>query len=171
CPGRGKSVNFTENVRIVPLCNVPFAISVLKELFIKEWEPWYCSNGRGNAEADLLACCNQYEVPMAFVALKDEDQVLGTAALKPRLDGINLDYGPWLGAVLVGKQYRGNGIGTMLINAIESKARSLGFQVIYTSTNSATSILTRRGWISTGENFHSLHGPIPIFCLDLERTT
>jgi N-acetylglutamate synthase-like GNAT family acetyltransferase len=47
--------------------------------------------------------------------------------------------------------YRGKGIGTSLIGAIEDEPRRLGFSAIYVSTDSAVSVLLRRGWSQTGE--------------------
>lgn len=153
--------------KILPLEKAPFAIPVLKEWFIEEWEPWYGPGGQGDAEADLLACCNHDHLPIALVALDKDGQVLGTAALKPESLGSEYGYAPWLAAVLVGRPHRGREIGTSLIGAIEGEARRLGFSAIYASTDTAVSNLLRRGWSQIGDQIQSLRGPVSIFQLML----
>ena len=153
--------------RIVPLSDAPFAIPTLTRWFIDEWAPWYGQDGQGNAEADLLACCNRDSLPLAVAALGDEDQVFGTAALKHQSLGSELGYGPWLAAVLVGQVYRRRGIGDMLVGAIETEARRLGHESIYVSTDSAVSLVTRRGWTSLDQHTDSLRGRVSIYRLDL----
>ena len=37
----------TDMQKVLPLQKVPFAITVLKEGFIAEWEPWYGPGGQG----------------------------------------------------------------------------------------------------------------------------
>lgn len=135
--------------------------------FTEEWAPWYGPAGPGDAEADLLACRNHDRLPIAVVALGNKDQVFGTAALKHESLGSEFGCGPWLAAFLVGKLYRGKGVGTLLIGAIEAEARRLGFDAIYTSTDSAVSLVSQRGWQATGDQVQSLRGPVPIFRLVL----
>lgn len=148
---------------ILPLEKARFAIPVLKAWFIEEWEPWYGLGGQGDAEADLRACCNHDRLPIALVAIGKDGQILGTAALKTKSLGSEYGYGPWLAALLVDKPCRGRGIGTLLIGAIEEQARRLGFSAIYASTDSAGSVLTRRGWSQTGDQIQSLRGPVSIY--------
>ena len=153
--------------RIELLYDTPSAIPILAQWFVEEWRPWYGPDCGGDAEADLLACRNHDRLPLAVIALNDEGQVLGTAALKNDALGSEFGYNPWLAAMLVGRRYRGAGIGSLLVSAIEHEARRLGLSVIFASTYSVASILTRRGWTSTGEKTQSLRDPVSIYRLDL----
>jgi len=150
------------------LAEAPFVIPTLSHWFIDEWAPWYGPGGQGDVGADLLACCNRDRLPLAVVVLDDNDQALGTAALKPRSLGSKLGYGPWLAAVLVGRPFRRRGVANALIGAIENNARRLGLKRIYVSTDSAVSLVTRRGWMPTGDDAESLRGRVSIFSLDLD---
>jgi GNAT superfamily N-acetyltransferase len=156
--------------KILLLAEAPFAIPTLSRWFVEEWAPWYGPGGQGDASADLLACCNHDHLPLALVALDNDDQALGTAALKPRSLGSELGYGPWLAAVLVGRPFRRQGIANALIGAMEDQARRLNLSRIYVSTNSAVSLVTRRGWIPTGDEVGSLRGRVSIFSLDLRAS-
>ncbi|MFZ0613578.1 MAG: GNAT family N-acetyltransferase, partial [Desulfobacterales bacterium] len=49
-------------------------------------------------------------------------------------------------AGLVKPSERGRGIGTQLLAALEREACRLGFQRLYCATNTAESLLHRRGW-------------------------
>ena len=149
------------------LKDCPSAIPELVDLFLAEWTPWYGPGGNGNAEADLLSCLNSERLPIAVVARSKDGQTLGTAALKDTSLGAEHGYGPWLAAVVVVPDVRGRGIGTALIQSVEEHARRLGFPEIYTSTDSANSIVLRRGWEPMNRDVQSLRGPISIYRLSL----
>lgn len=134
------------DIRFRHLCEVPEAASTLEQWFIAEWEPWYGPDGAGDAASDLAACRSRNDLPICLVALNAENEVVGTASLKHESAGSEHGVGPWLAAVLVGKTHEGQGIGTELVAAIEGEAARLGFETIYTSTESAKGIMQRRGW-------------------------
>lgn len=157
-----------EPIRICRLSAAPFAVDTLEQWFVHEWPPYYGPGGAGNAGADLLACLNDDKLPIAVVALGENDQVLGTAALKADSLGSELGYGPWLAALLIAEPFRRQGIGNRLIERIEMEARRLGLASIYASTDTAVSMLARRNWKPTGDEVDSLRGPIRIFRLNLD---
>ncbi len=64
--------------------------------------------------------------------------------------------------MLVDKDHQGQGVGTALVKAIEEEAARLGFDSIYTSTDTAMGILERRGWQVFGTT-ESLRGPLTIY--------
>ena len=94
--------------------------------------------------------------------LNTNGDVLGTAALKTESVGDETGAGPWLAALLVGKDHRGRGVGTALVEAIEQEARRLGFASIYTSTELAAATMERRGWQAIGST-QSLRGPVAVY--------
>jgi len=110
-------------LKIKRLEQCPAAISILEKWFIAEWSPWYGQKGQGDARTDLLACCTSASLSLAVVALDETNLVMGMAALKNDSLGCEYGYGPWLSALLVGNEYRGRGIGSLLIEAIEEEAR------------------------------------------------
>jgi GNAT superfamily N-acetyltransferase len=156
------SVITRQDFHIVHLLEAPKAAPTLARWFVEEWAPWYGPDGAGDAGHDLAACRSRNELPVCLVALNMDDQVLGTAALKSESVGSELGVGPWLAAFLVGKEHRGKGVGTALVEAIEEEACRLGFKSIYTSTETAESIMKRRGWQAFG-SAESLRGPVTTY--------
>ena len=155
-----------QKFRIVHLIDAPEATPTLAGWFVEEWTPWYGPEGQGDAESDLEACRSRDELPICLVALSVDGDVLGTAALKSDSVGDELGVGPWLAAMLVGKDHRGRGIGTALVEAIEGEARRLGFSTIYTSTRAQENIPGRRGWQPFGES-ESLKGTVTVYRLQI----
>ncbi len=130
--------------------------------FIEEWEPYYGSEGPGDAKADLAAGCRRDGLPIGLVAVDRDNDVLGTAALKSSSVGGELGVGPWLAALLVGKVHQGRGVGRALAEAIEGEARRLGFDSIYTSSELDESVMGGRGWQAFAST-ESLRGPITVY--------
>ena len=108
-----------------------------------------------------MACCDSDELPVCMVAI-DGGMAVGTAALKAESVGSELGVGPWLAAVLVPPEHQGQGIGSALVAAIEDVSSHLGFDSIYSSTDSAAGILTRSGW-EPYSTTTSLRGPQNVF--------
>lgn len=150
------------SIRIAHLKDFPGHLPILEQWFIKEWTPWYGPNGAGDARADLQACSGKDTLPICLVALDEGGDLLGTAALKSDSVGSELGVGPWLAAFLVAPEHRGKGVGTALVEAIETEAAHLGFEYIYISTDSAQHILERRGWEKFGRT-QSLRGALSVY--------
>ena len=153
--------------QIVPLADAVATIPLLTRLFIEEWGPYYGPDGPGDAEKDLHESCNRDDLPVALVALDDDGTVLGTAALKKESVGSELGLGPWLAAFYVPIEHRKRGIGSALVEAIENKARSFGFESIFVSTDAAENIIRRRGWTALENTVESLRGPVAVYKLGL----
>lgn len=151
-----------QDLSIVHLFEAPRAAPELERWFIEEWTPWYGPGGAGDAGRDLAACRSRDELPICLVALNAEREVLGTAAIRSESVGSELGVGPWLAALLVGNDHRGQGVGTALVEAIETEARRLGFEAIYTSTDTAETLMRRRGWSAYG-SAESLRGSVAVY--------
>ena len=157
------------NLTFEHLCDVPEMLPVLEAWFVREWEPWYGPNGAGDAQRDLTACKSRDSLPICLVALDSQRNIMGTATLKVDSVGSELGVGPWLAAVLVAKAHQGKGIGTALVEAVEKEAERLGFDAIYTSTDTAGRIMARRGWSTFGKT-QSLTGPLVVYRWVAERS-
>ena len=159
-------MNSLKDMRIAHLIEPPFVIPVLTQWFMDEWTTWYGPGGSGNAKQDLEECSRRDALPICLIALSENGTVLGTGTLKSKSTGSKRSDGPWMSALLVSKNYRGKGIGTALIEAIEKEAQRLGFSSVYCSTNTAENTLQRRGWEADG-TAETLRGPVPVYRLKL----
>ena len=153
------------SVRIAHLADTPEAIPVLARWFVEEWEPYYGPAGRGDAEHDLRLCCNRDRIPIALVALDADGAAIGTAALKPDSMDSHRHLGPWLAALLVARDHRGEGVAAALVAAIENEARRLGFTEIYTGASG----LRRGGWRPVEGEAPTLRGPVTVYRRDLSE--
>jgi predicted N-acetyltransferase YhbS len=122
------------------------AIPRLARWFFDEWADHYAERGLRGAEEDLRGCCRRAALPLALVAL-DEGEVAGTVALKADTTVTEAQPGPWLSALLVDPGRRGRGVGRMLIESAESRARELGIPMLFTATATAEGLFVRLGWI------------------------
>ncbi|MCG2698377.1 GNAT family N-acetyltransferase [Candidatus Parcubacteria bacterium] len=90
-----------------------------------------------------------------FVAIDENDSVIGTSGLY----SLNSDYKDtyWLGWYCVHQDYRGKGIGKILLDCSIKKARKRGkkFLSLYTSTNpnetAAQKVYEKNGFYITGQ--------------------
>ena len=153
----------------LPLADVMTAIPLLTRWFIEEWEPYYGPDGPGDAEKDLLESCNRGDLPIALVALENDGTILGTAAIKKESVGSETGLGPWLAALYVPIEHRKRGVGTALVESIENKARSLGFETLFVSTDAAENIVRQRGWIKLENSAESLRGPVAVYQANLKN--
>jgi len=147
------------------LVDVPKALPPLTEWFIAEWEPYYGPKGPGNAETDLRESMRRDVLPICVIALDVSGELLGTISLKAESIS-HRELTPWGAAFLVAPGRRGQGVGTALLAALEAKARELGFNSLYMSTDAANSIAERRGWRAIDEA-ESLRGTVTVYKCEL----
>jgi GNAT superfamily N-acetyltransferase len=127
------------------LADHPEALPVLERLFQAEWPSYYGVGGPGNAHQDLVAYSTRKQLPVGLVAFVDSEPC-GVVALKSDSITTHKHLSPWVGGGMVAPQYRRQGIGSHMASAIEAVARDLGFNVIYSGTSTANSLLIREGW-------------------------
>lgn len=147
-------------VRIVSLCDRPALIPELVRWFESEWTPYYGPDGPGvgTAECDIRNCCNRNALPMALVALEDGDRLVGTASLKADSLDTHPQLTPWLAALVT----KSGGAEAALVQAIETEARRLGFDAVYTGMDEGSPVMVQLGWSVIGQS-KSLRGPIAVF--------
>lgn len=118
------------NISIQKLVNCQGHIPTLAKLWYEEISRhWVVDSSVEKAKQKLIAHANSDNLPIAFVALHD-NQPIGMACLREN-DGIRVGVAPWLGSLMVNPSFRGYKVGEMLINSIKCEARKLGHQVLY----------------------------------------
>jgi GNAT superfamily N-acetyltransferase len=89
--------------------------------------------------------CRIGSLPTALVAYEG-DQVIGTCALKPQDLDIRQQLSPWLGGMFVLPEYRGRGLGALLVSKTVAEARKLGLAQLYLWTPASERLYARHGW-------------------------
>ncbi len=122
-------------------------IATLTGWYELEWAPYYGIDGPGDARSDLESRCNHTRMPIGLVALAG-DQVAGTVGLD--LD-VATNLTPSVVGLLVGREQRGRGVASALLESVEGLARRLGHRRIYTSTTVLGDLLLGMKWYPFGE--------------------
>lgn len=131
--------------RITHLAEQAQLVPTLAEYFRQEWPGWYCAAGSGDADQDLREYARIGGLPLGLVALID-DEACGFAALKTQAITGYEHLQPWVGAGYVRPDLRRQGIGALLLAALEHEAHSMGHARLYCGTATSASLLLRAGW-------------------------
>lgn len=119
-----------KNLEIKLLSECQNHIPVLADLWYTEISRHWVPNASvERAKANLIKHANNDKMPMTFVALFENEPV-GMASLREN-DGIQPEYPPWLGSLVVHPHYRKQKIGEALIEKVQQKAKDFGYEKIY----------------------------------------
>jgi GNAT superfamily N-acetyltransferase len=132
-------------LRIAHLADHPEAVPVIRKWCEEEWAGYYGPGGPGDAARDLRAYSGRRELPVGLIAFY-EGQLCGIAALTAHSIRTHTHLGPWAAAGLVLPSFRGRGVGSGLLHALEGVARGLGYATMYCATATAMGLLERHGW-------------------------
>lgn len=105
-------------------------------------------------EQDLRKSLNESALPIAYVAL-DENDPVGMCILSDSDDVENSTLSPWLCDLCLKNSYRKRGLGKLLVNTVKSKAFKLGYKKLHLITfdKALVSWYETLGWskIDTGK--------------------
>lgn len=131
------------------------------------WSQW----GTGQNQAFYRDCIDHsltaaIDVPKFYVAL-DGEKFVGMCALL-RNDLISRqDLCPWLACLFVDPAYRGQQLGSRLMEHVQKEAAARGYKEIYLST-SLNDFYERYGWTYEGIGYYSYGGKTKIYTKRLE---
>ncbi|UCG92085.1 MAG: GNAT family N-acetyltransferase [candidate division WOR-3 bacterium] len=120
-------------------------IPTIAKWFYDEWGHLYPELDIDKIILRLHKRTNVDIIPLALVALENR-AVIGTASLKKFDMDTRMQYSPWLASVYVSEKWRGKGIGTSLVRAIEEKAKEIGVKILYLYTPDAQNFYAKLGW-------------------------
>jgi predicted N-acetyltransferase YhbS len=118
------------NIKIAHLYEHPDFVPVVARWIHEEW--WKDEPGHTvqTMAARLRLASTRDSIPLSLIALAD-DRPAGTVNLVESDDDSLPHLSPWLAAMLVAPEYRGLGIGEMLVRSLLAEAGRLGFEELY----------------------------------------
>jgi N-acetylglutamate synthase-like GNAT family acetyltransferase len=110
------------------------------------------------AEEKFISHMNHNQLPLTLVVI-DDGKPVGMGSLRSTDGHVGLDaeFTPWIGSVVVEPLYRKRGIGGLLLEARKQKALELGYTKLYLLTfdTSLPSWYAQRGWkIVMSDNYN-----------------
>ena len=117
------------------------------DLVYDQWAEMFQAGGtsRDRLEELFVERAVSDRLPLTLVAL-DGDVLAGTGSIKLSEPGTKAGLSPWLAGVIVKDAFRGAGVGTMLVKALELNAVKLGVQTLHLSVGAATKFYEGLGW-------------------------
>lgn len=132
-------------MRIVPLVERPDLAEQVSVWGFDEWGHLNPGQTLEQRRAHIQGKMNVDRVPIAFVALGDDDGIVGTASLI--FDDLEGDpRNPWLASVYVPPEHRKKGVASALVRKVEDAARRIGYDRLYLFTSTAPSLYAALGW-------------------------
>ena len=131
-------------MRVVPLVERPDLVEQVSAWGFAEWGHLNPGQTLEQRTVRVRGKMNVDRVPIAFVALDEEDRIAGTASLI--FDDLEGDpRNPWLASVFVPPEHRKKGIASALVRTVEDAARRLGYSRLYLFTSSAPTLYAGLG--------------------------
>jgi predicted N-acetyltransferase YhbS len=134
-----------KRMNIAYLADHKEVIPTLAQWFYQEWAYLHPDRTLEDVHQLLVERANKEKIPVALVAFEG-NELLGTVCLKVHDMDTRLDLTPWLAGLYVATSKRRQGIGAILVSAIEKKAREFGVQTLYLYTPESEYFYARLGW-------------------------
>jgi N-acetylglutamate synthase-like GNAT family acetyltransferase len=133
-------------MEIVPLGNKLNFVDEIAALHHAEWKHLSPNKTIESRRATLISAAADEGFPTFYIAFKD-NEFIGSAAIVARDMESRPDIGPWLAAVYVKKEWRKQGIATLLLRHCEVQASKAGIKTLYLFTESASQLYAKNDWV------------------------
>lgn len=104
-------------------------------------------------------------LPQWYV-LELEDKFIGCAGLITNDFISRMDLYPWLAALFIDEQFRGNSYAQLLVDKAKENAKNAGFNKLYLCTNHI-GYYEKYGWLYIGTGYHPWEGQSRIYEISL----
>jgi GNAT superfamily N-acetyltransferase len=129
------------------LANHPELANELARVSWAEWQPIYQERGQTfeHALKNYRDRTNTDCLPLALVALHG-GELVGTVSLKFHDLDTRPDIDPWLGGLFVVPEWRGRGVGSLLMRRAVEECTRLKIPTLFLWTSSAEGLYLKLGW-------------------------
>jgi len=132
-------------MKITYLANHPKNVSTIAKWIVDEWGHESPGTTLESLEERFCTHLNRSVVPMTLLAM-ESDRPLGTASLVLHDMKDHQELSPWLAAVYVLPEQRGQGIGSKLAKVIELLSANLDVEQLYLFTPDREAFYARMNW-------------------------
>jgi predicted N-acetyltransferase YhbS len=124
-----------ESIRITHLFHHAHLIDAVAQMIYDEfWHDVVDGMSVADLVSHLKTARDESRIPVSLIALQG-DQLLGTVNLIENDDAARAHLRPWLAAMVVRADARGQGIGSELVRALLEVAREMKIPVLYFGTD------------------------------------
>jgi GNAT superfamily N-acetyltransferase len=142
-------------------------IPVLADWIYNEWSFLYPGKTSHYIESLLRKRLNKKKLPITLVAFQAGKPV-GTVSLKASDMKTRRYLRPWVASLYVAKRWRGKGVGSSLMKAVEQKAAKLGIRKLFLFTadsDLAARFYSKLGWQVKGKTIYQSY---PVIIMEKE---
>ena len=111
-----------------------------------EWNPIPPFETPANTRAAMGQRTDQQRLPLAYVAVSDRGEALGTVSLVECDYSPRHDLTPWVADMYVASEHRKRGIGSALMVHLEERAKIAGIATLYLITRQQQHFYAQLGW-------------------------
>jgi GNAT superfamily N-acetyltransferase len=133
------------SVLIAYLADYPHFLPVVADWIFDEWGAEMAGSTFESVHSEFSQHLNRDCIPLTTLALV-EGQPVGTASIFMHDMDTRMELFPWLAAVYVLPEFRGQGIGSQLVKAIEETGKRLQVERLYLFTPDREAFYARLGW-------------------------
>lgn len=133
-------------LKISPLGDCPHLAPVVAQWHFGEWGHLYPGGTVDGWLDHIRTRMDVDRIPMTVVALNDDGQPVGTAALTEHDMETHRELSPWLGGVYVIPSARRRGVAGALVRYLMGRAADLEIRDLYLYTNGAEGLYQRLHW-------------------------
>jgi GNAT superfamily N-acetyltransferase len=147
-------------IRVVPIGDRPEVIPTLAGWLYEQWGYFHDHDSVDRRIGELRERLDATRIPVAFVALSSDESgsiPVGTASLTADDLDTRPDLTPWLASVFVPAEYRRNGVGAALVEAVVAHAGTLGIGTLYLFTEDRSDFYARLGWAAVESETYRGH--------------
>ena len=113
---------------------------------VKEWQSVFPEWTVQDAVAEFNTQLLFSELPATWLAFSDDVLIGSISALLEDSAELNDIAGPWLASFYIVPDYRGKGVGQLLMAAVEQAVKSFGYQEWYLFTPHHEAYYAKQGW-------------------------